>query len=102
MRHFGTDEKSSLNSACIVGSWQRSFYTNISFRIQEDDKVDARTLARLVRADPELLYPSRHRGVEARHDLVLLRARDALVGNFGTMISIRARFRRIIRRAYFL
>jgi transposase len=46
---------------------------------RKNDKVDARTLARLVRADPELLYPIQHRGVEARHDLVLLRARDALV-----------------------
>jgi hypothetical protein len=46
---------------------------------RENDKVDARTLARLVRADPELLYPIRHRGVEVRYDLVLLRARDALV-----------------------
>jgi hypothetical protein len=33
----------------------------------------------LVRADPELLYPIRQRGVEVRYDLVLLRARDALV-----------------------
>lgn len=46
---------------------------------RKNDKVDARTLARLVRADPELLYPIRHRGVEVRYDLVLLRARDALV-----------------------
>lgn len=29
---------------------------------RKNDKVDARTLARLVRADPELLYPIQHRG----------------------------------------
>jgi transposase len=46
---------------------------------RKNDKVDARTLARLLRADPELLYPIRHRGAEARQDLVMLRARDALV-----------------------
>jgi transposase len=46
---------------------------------RKNDKVDARTLARLVRSDPELLYPIRHRGTEARQDLVLLRARDSLV-----------------------
>jgi len=46
---------------------------------RKNDKVDARRLARLLRADPELLYPICHRGVEARHDLLLLRARDALV-----------------------
>jgi transposase len=46
---------------------------------RKNDKVDARTLARLVRADPELLYPIQHRGDQARNDLVLLRAREGLV-----------------------
>ena len=46
---------------------------------RKNDKVDARTLARLVRADPELLYPIRHRGVEVREDLVVLRARESLI-----------------------
>jgi hypothetical protein len=50
---------------------------------RKNDKVDARTLARLVRADPELLYPIRHRGIEARTDLVVLRARDALVSELS-------------------
>jgi hypothetical protein len=42
---------------------------------RKNDTVDARTLARLVRADPELLYPIQHRSAEARQELVLLRAR---------------------------
>jgi len=46
---------------------------------RKNDRVDALTLARLVRADVELLYPIEHRGASAREDLVLLRARDALV-----------------------
>ena len=46
---------------------------------RKNDKVDARTLARLVRADPELLFPIQHRGDQARQDLVLLRAREGLV-----------------------
>ena len=54
---------------------------------RKNDKVDARTLARLVRADPELLYPIRHRGVEAREDLVVLRAREALVGVRTSLIN---------------
>jgi transposase len=54
---------------------------------RKNDKVDARTLARLVRADPELLYPIRHRGAEARHDLVMLRARDALVSARTKLIN---------------
>lgn len=54
---------------------------------RKNDKVDARTLARLVRADPELLYPIRHRGAEVRKDLVLLRAREALVGVRTVLIT---------------
>ncbi len=54
---------------------------------RKNDKVDARTLARLVRADPELLYPIRHRGVEVRQDMVMLRAREALVGVRTALIN---------------
>jgi transposase len=43
------------------------------------DRVDARTLARLVRVDPARLYPSQPRGTEVRRDRVRLRARNALV-----------------------
>jgi transposase len=38
---------------------------------RKNDKADARTLARLVGADPELLYPIQHRGDQARQDLLL-------------------------------
>jgi transposase len=54
---------------------------------RKNDKEDARKLARLVRADPELLYPIRHRGVEARQDLIILRARDAAVGSRTKLIN---------------
>ena len=43
------------------------------------DGVDAHMLARVGRMDPELLSPIRHRGEEAQRDLVLIRARHALV-----------------------
>ncbi len=46
---------------------------------RKNDRIDAKILARCVRTDIEMLYPIQHRGVEARQDLVLLRARDALV-----------------------
>jgi hypothetical protein len=46
---------------------------------RKNDKLDARALARLLKADPTLLYPIQHRGEEARHALVLLRARHAAV-----------------------
>jgi transposase len=54
---------------------------------RKNDKEDARKLARLVRADPELLYPIRHRGVEAREDLILLRARDGVVRSRTKLIN---------------
>lgn len=44
------------------------------------DVVDARTLARLVRVDPELLSPVHVRSERTQGHLELLRARDALVG----------------------
>jgi transposase len=54
---------------------------------RKNDKIDARTLARLVRADPELLYPIQHRGDRARQDLVLLRARDGLISARTKLIN---------------
>ena len=54
---------------------------------RKNDKEDARKLARLVRADPELLYPIRHRGLQAREDLILLRARDAAVRSRTMLIN---------------
>ena len=43
------------------------------------DRVDAELLARLGRADPRLLQPVKHRGLDAQTDLAVLRSRDALV-----------------------
>ncbi len=48
-------------------------------RRKKNDRLDAETLARLLKSDPRLLYPIRHRGEKARRALVLLRARQALV-----------------------
>jgi transposase len=46
---------------------------------RKNDRLDAEILARQVKSDPKLLYPIRHRGEKARHALVLLRARCAVV-----------------------
>ena len=46
---------------------------------RKDDKIDARTLARLGRVDPQLLSPIQHRSAEAQADLSVIRARYALV-----------------------
>ena len=46
---------------------------------KKDDRLDAQTLARLARIDPELLCPVKHRSAEAQADLSLIRARAGLV-----------------------
>jgi transposase len=46
---------------------------------KKDDRLDAQTLARLARIDPELLYPVKHRSMQAQADLALIRARAGLV-----------------------
>ena len=51
----------------------------ISESSRKDDRLDARTLARLVRIDPQLLSPIRHRSEQAQADLMSIRARAALV-----------------------
>jgi len=48
-------------------------------RKRKNDRIDANKLARLGRVDPQSLHPIKHRSREVRQDLVLLRARDALV-----------------------
>jgi transposase len=49
-------------------------------RRRKNDKLDAESLARQMKADPKLLFPIQHRGEKARHALVLLRARHAGIG----------------------
>jgi len=56
-------------------------------RKRKNDKLDAEFLARQGRADVKLLYPIRHRGVEAQQDLAVLRARDQLVQTRTQLIS---------------
>ena len=51
----------------------------ISESSRKDDRMDARTLARLARIDPELLSPIRHRSEEAQRDLMVIRVRAELV-----------------------
>jgi transposase len=46
---------------------------------KKDDRLDAQTLARLARIDPQLLSPVKHRSAKAQADLMLIRARAGLV-----------------------
>ena len=51
----------------------------ISQSSRKNDRVDARTLARLVRVDPQLLSPIQHRSEQAQQHLAMIRVRAALV-----------------------
>ena len=46
---------------------------------KKDDRLDAQTLARLARIDPELLCPVKQRSARAQADLTVIRARAGLV-----------------------
>ena len=51
----------------------------ISQSSRKDDKLDAQTLARLARVDPQLLRPIRHRSEKAQQNLMAIRVRAALL-----------------------
>ena len=56
-------------------------------RKRKNDRIDANKLARLGRVDPQSLHPIQHRNREVRQDLVVLRARDALVAARTELIN---------------
>ena len=51
----------------------------ISQSSRKDDRLDAQTLARLARVDPQLLRPIRHRSERAQRHLMAIRVRASLV-----------------------
>ena len=54
---------------------------------RKDDRLDARTLARLARIDPELLSPVKHRSAQAQLHLAEIRARATLVSARTALIN---------------
>src|SRR5712672_1279287 len=54
---------------------------------KKDDRLDARTLARLARIDPQLLCPVKHRSARAQADLTVIRARAGLVRSRTALIN---------------
>jgi len=54
---------------------------------RKDDRIDARTLARLARIDPGLLGPVRHRSAKAQIHLTVIRARAALVSSRTALVN---------------
>jgi transposase len=68
---------SELGHEVIVGHARNVRLIGESRR--KDDRLDAQTLARLARIDPELLYPVKHRSAQAQADVAMIRARAGLV-----------------------
>jgi transposase len=54
---------------------------------RKDDRLDARTLARLARIDPQLLAPVKHRSRQAQADLMVIRARASLVRTRTSLVN---------------
>jgi transposase len=54
---------------------------------RKDDRLDAQTLARLARIDPQLLCPVKHRSAKAQADLTVIRARAGLVRARAALVN---------------
>jgi transposase len=54
---------------------------------RKDDRMDARTLARLTRIDPELLTPVKHRSAQAQLHMTEIRARAVLVSARTALVN---------------
>lgn len=54
---------------------------------RKDDRLDAQTLARLARIDPQLLRPIQHRSEEAQTALMVIRVRAALIGVRTSLVN---------------
>jgi len=59
----------------------------ISKSKKKNDKLDARKLARLAHADPQLLSPIKHCSLKAPMDLLKVRARAGLVNRVRGLVN---------------
>lgn len=76
---------SSLGHEVIVANARRVALIHRNKR--KNNRIDAEFLARLGRADKELLFPIQHRPAEAQADLAVLRSRDVLVRSRTKLIN---------------
>jgi transposase len=75
----------ALGYEVIVGHAQKVRLITKSRR--KDDRLDARTLTRLARIDPELLSPVKHRSAQAQLHLTEIRARAVLVSARTALVN---------------
>lgn len=59
----------------------------ISASSRKDDRMDAQTLARLARVDPQLLRPIQHRSEKAQEHLMKIRVRATLVDTRTSLVN---------------
>src|ERR1700733_3582901 len=69
----------------------------ISASSRKNDRMDARLLARLARADPKLLRPIRHRSEQAQSDLMAIRIRASLVEARTGLVNAARGFAKALR-----
>ena len=55
---------------------------------RKDDRLDAQTLARLARIDPQLLRPIQHRSEKAQTALMVIRVRAALLSARTSLVNV--------------
>jgi transposase len=66
---------------------------------KKDDRLDARTLARLARIDPQLLSPVKHRSRQGQADVAVIRARAGLVRARTALVNTARGLAQVVRRA---
>jgi len=76
---------SSLGHTVIVANARRVALIHRNKR--KNNRIDAELLARLVRADKELLFPIQHREERGQADLAVLRSRDVMVRSRTKLIN---------------
>ena len=62
------------------------------------NRLDAQTLARLARIDPQLLSPVKHRSAKAQADLTVIRARAGLVRARTALVNTARELPRVTAR----
>lgn len=83
-RWVAAELKALGHTVTVANPWRVKL---ISQAQRKNDKRDAELLARLGRADRELLSPVEHRGIDAQRDLAALKARDVLVSTRTRLIN---------------
>lgn len=94
-RKFSTIPQATIAlEVCVHSPWGSRLLTGLGHRVyvahaakvpliyqtkQKRDRVDAESLARRARVDPELLSPIEHRGPQAQQDVQVIRSREVLV-----------------------